>query len=70
MVNDSRNLVEDLIEGASDGAIKKAAPDRGGVNENDVIQRRNGILQDEYYDMWPAAGTTAKRDYVRDFVGY
>jgi hypothetical protein len=68
MQNTSRNLTEDLIEGASDGAIKKIAPDRGGAVERDTVERRNGILQDVYYDLWPGSGQSAKYDYTQDTV--
>lgn len=48
-VNETRNLTVDLKAGASDGVVKKAAPDRGGVVEP-LPLARNARLSDSLYD--------------------
>ena len=48
-VNESRNLSTDLLLGLTDGVVKKAAPDRGGVVEGAPIDR-NAHLHRDLYD--------------------
>lgn len=63
--NISRSLNFELIEGATDGVIKKASPDRGGAIEPTTAEQRStffngvggyGILDAEAHAMDVIAG--------------
>jgi hypothetical protein len=47
-VNESRSLNGDLREGLTDGVVKKATPDRGGVTDSASVSARNSRLQQQY----------------------
>lgn len=48
MVNEERSLNHDMMEGISDGTVKKLAPDRGGVVEMTGPSERLSLLQQQY----------------------
>lgn len=47
-VNETRNLSTDLVHGITDGVVKKAAPDRGGVVEQAPLDRNMHLARDLY----------------------
>jgi hypothetical protein len=47
-VNETRSLNVDLRKGLTDGSVKKAAPDRGGVVEYDPVERNANLHRDLY----------------------
>ena len=57
-VNESRNLNRDLIFGATDGLVKKAAPDRGGVVEDHPTDRNLDLHRDLYDTVSSIEGKT------------
>lgn len=45
-VNEARNLGDDLRAGITDGSVKKVAPDRGGIVEENP--HNETLLQEQY----------------------
>lgn len=62
-----RNLTSELIEGATDGAVKKSRPDTSGI-VCDATDEARGLLShvEGGYDWSPSDGP--KRTYVHGYV--
>lgn len=62
-----RNLTSELIEGSSDGAIKKSRPDWSNVMDDETHYSRLSLSHVEGgYDWSPVDGP--KADYVKGYV--
>jgi len=62
-----RNLTDELIEGASDGAIKKAAPNWSNRIQDATDEARSTLSHVEGGFDW-SSGDGPKRSYVHGYV--
>lgn len=63
-----RNLTEELIEGATDGALKKGLPNRSAVDHNDTKPARELLSSVEGGFDWGDAGDHRKRQYTTGYI--